>query len=194
MRALAAVEKTAGATSLAQFSEEVAAAARQELVDIALMGDVEHELVFGCAERAVEGDRQFDDAEVGADMTAIFRGHGDELGADFLSELRELGRGEGFDVFRAVDGVQQARVEGGDGCGHRCLVFSGGLEFFEGDLAVFLFLELLDLKLGVLEPCLAHFEQLIAFFKSGEQLGQRHVAGLHRFNDGLEFSEGVLER
>lgn len=77
------------------------------------MGDVEHELVFGCAERAVEGDSQFDDAEVGADMTAIFRGHGDELGADFLSELRELGRGEGFDVFRAVDRVQQASVEGG---------------------------------------------------------------------------------
>jgi len=158
------------------------------------MGDVEHELVFGCGERAVEGDRQLDDAEVGADVTAVFRGHGDELGANFLSELRELGEGEGFDALRAVDGVQEARAEGGGGCGHRGLVFSGGLEFFEGDLAVLLFFELLNLKLGVLEPCLAHFEQLIAFLKSGEQLGERHIARLHRFDDGLEFSEGVLER
>jgi hypothetical protein len=89
---------------------------------------------------------------------------------------------------------EEARAEGGGGCGHRGLVFSGGLEFFEGDLAVLLFFELLNLKLGVLEPCLAHFEQLIAFLKSGEQLGERHIARLHRFDDGLEFSEGVLER
>lgn len=126
-------------------------------------------------------------------MTAIFRGHGDELGADFLSELRELGRGEGFNVFRAVDGVQQARVEGGR-LRSSLLSLLGWSRIFRRRSCRLLFLELLDLKLGVLEPCLAHFEQLIAFFKSGEQLGQRHVAGLHRFNDGLEFSEGVLER
>ena len=168
MGALTAVEKTAGTPGLTQFPEEVAAAARQEFVDVTLMGDVEDELVFGRAERAVEGDGQFDDAEVGTDVTAVFRGHGDELGANFLSELRELRRGEGFDAFWAVDGVQQARAEEGNGCGHLGLVFSGGLEFIEGDLAVLLFLELLNLEFGVFEPGLADFEQLIALLESGE--------------------------
>lgn len=67
------------------------------------MSDVENELVFWGFEGAVEGDRQFDDAEIGPDVAAIFSGDGDEFGADFLGELRQLGRGEGLDIGRTAD-------------------------------------------------------------------------------------------
>ena len=44
----------------------------EKLVDIALVADIKNELVLGCIENSVQGDRQFDDAEVGAQMTAGF--------------------------------------------------------------------------------------------------------------------------
>ena len=40
--------------------------------------------------------------------------------------------------------------------------------------AVLLLLELLDLHLGVLEPRLTHFQQLVALLKLGEEFRQRH--------------------
>lgn len=67
------------------------------------MRDIENELVVWGIEGAVEGDREFDDAEIGPDVAAVFSGDGDEFGADFLGELRQLGRGEGLHISRTAD-------------------------------------------------------------------------------------------
>ena len=44
-----------------------------ELMDIALVADIENELVLGRIEDAVKGNRQFDDPEVGAQMATCLR-------------------------------------------------------------------------------------------------------------------------
>jgi hypothetical protein len=54
-------------------------------------------------------------------------------------------------------------------------------------------LELFDLELGLLEAGLADLEQLAALLEFGQQVGQGHVARFHRFDDGLEFGEGGFE-
>ena len=45
----------------------------QKFVDIALVADIENEPVLGRIEDAVQGNRQFDDPEVGTQMTACLR-------------------------------------------------------------------------------------------------------------------------
>ena len=44
------------------------------------------------------------------------------------------------------------------------------------------------------EPRLADLQQLRAFLEFGQQLGQRHLAGFHRLDDGFQFAEGSFER
>lgn len=67
-----------------------------------------------------------------------------------------------------------------------------GLEAGERS-AVFLFFEQLDLELGVFEAGFADFQEFGTLLKLGEEVGQRHVAGLHRLDDGLQLIEGGLE-
>lgn len=122
MHTFAPVEKTARAAGLAQLPEEITAAIGEQFMDVALMRDVEDKLIFRCGEGAVQRDRQFDNAEIRANVATVFRGDGDELVADLLSELGEQGRRESFDVSGAVDGVEQARGGCGNGGGHLSLL------------------------------------------------------------------------
>jgi hypothetical protein len=86
--ALAPVEETAGAAGLAELAEELAAAAGEELVHVALVGDVEDELIVGRREDAMQRESELDHAEIGADVAAVLCRDGNELVADFLGELR----------------------------------------------------------------------------------------------------------
>lgn len=65
---LTAIKKAACAASLAKLAEEIAVASGQQLVDVALVGDVEHELIGRRVEHPVQGNREFDHAKVGTDM------------------------------------------------------------------------------------------------------------------------------
>src|SRR5687768_15530484 len=98
VRALAAIKETTHAAGLAQLAEALAAAAGEQLVDVALMRDVEHELVVGRIEDAMEANRELDDPEIGADMTSIFGGDRDEFLPDFLGQSRQLRLGKRLHV------------------------------------------------------------------------------------------------
>src|SRR5262245_53834616 len=51
----------------------------EKFVDIAFVADIPDEFVFRRAEDIVQGDRQFDNAEVRPEVAAIFGEHGDQL-------------------------------------------------------------------------------------------------------------------
>ena len=55
----------------------------ENLMGIALVANVEDQLVLGKVENPVEGDRRFDHAEVGREVSAIKRG----LFDDFLTNV-----------------------------------------------------------------------------------------------------------
>ncbi|OQB88588.1 MAG: hypothetical protein BWX86_02648 [Verrucomicrobia bacterium ADurb.Bin122] len=121
--ALSAIEETAGAAGLAEVAEKLALATGQQLVRVALVGDVEGELVLRRLKNAVERDGQLDHAKVGADVTAMVGGDRDDLVANLLRQLRQDSRGQGFQIFRAADAIEQARgcrwLGSGDGRAHR---------------------------------------------------------------------------
>lgn len=91
-----------------EAAEELTLAAGEKLVHVALVRDVEDKLVAGRFENAVEGKREFHDAEVGAHVAALAGGDGDDFIADFLGELRELVGSEGLDVLRAAKSRQES--------------------------------------------------------------------------------------
>ena len=75
---------------LAQRADAVAAAG-QDLVRIGLVADIPDQPVVGRVEDVVQGDRQLDHAQAGAEMAAGDRHRIDQLGAQFGGELRQLG-------------------------------------------------------------------------------------------------------
>jgi hypothetical protein len=199
--ALGPVEKAAGAVRLAQLAEEGAVAAGEQLVHVTLVGDVEDELVARRVEDPVEGEGELDDAEVGSHVTALLRGDGDDFVADFLGELRQrLGR-QGLEVGGTAEGRKERGGRDGGGIvhdaeGRRRVSGVGrvvGGERSEGGGAVTGLFVVFDFEFGLLEAGFAHFEQAVAIFKLGEQFGQGHVAGFHRFHDGLQAGEGILK-
>ena len=81
------------AAALSQRAAAVAPAG-DDLVWIGLMADVPYQPVVRGIEDIVKADGQFDDAEPGAEMAAG-HGHGvDQILAEFLSELRQIGLGQ----------------------------------------------------------------------------------------------------
>ena len=82
-------------------------AAGEQLVRVALMADVPHELVARRLERVVERDRQLDDAEAGADVAAGARADVDEPRAHLVGERAELVAGEGAKVGGGVDPIEK---------------------------------------------------------------------------------------
>ena len=196
VRTFAAIEKSTRAAGLAQSPKKLTATARQQFVHVALMGDVEDKLILWRVEGAMQRDRQLDHAKIRADVAAIFRRDGDQFLPNFLGQLRQLRRRERLDVGGAANRGQQTRRGRGGGFVHqavgaeRCRRFSFAPSFklFERDAAVFLFLQLLDFQLSVLETRLADLQELCSFLEFREQLGERHLARFHRFDDGLELA------
>ena len=74
--------------------------AGKHLVDVALVADVENELVARGSEDAMERDRELDHAEIRAEMAAGLREHFDQLVAHLLRELRETFLGQRLHVGR----------------------------------------------------------------------------------------------
>ena len=62
----------------------------EQLVHVRLVPRIEHERIVRGIEDAVEGDREFDDAEVRTEVATRARDVLDEEVADLLSELLEL--------------------------------------------------------------------------------------------------------
>ena len=71
MFALGPEQKAVQSLVLAHRADAIEAA-RKHLVDVTLVADVEDKFVPGSFEDAVQGDRQFDDAEVRAEVAARF--------------------------------------------------------------------------------------------------------------------------
>ena len=80
--ALGAAGEAGKPVFLAQRADAVAPAG-QDLVRIALMADIPDQPVIRRVEDVVHGDRQFDHAETGAEMSAGVRHGVDHLGAQF---------------------------------------------------------------------------------------------------------------
>jgi hypothetical protein len=76
-------------------------------VRIALVPNVEDQPVVRRVEHLVDGNRQFDHAEPGAQMPAGSRHRVDHLGTQFLGKLRQLLVVDGFQVGWEPDGVQK---------------------------------------------------------------------------------------
>jgi hypothetical protein len=80
----------AGKSALLAQRADAVAPARQDLVRIALVADIEDQPVVRRVEDAVDGDRQFDHAEPGAEMPAGARYRIDHLVPDFACKLRQV--------------------------------------------------------------------------------------------------------
>ena len=82
-------------------------AAGKHLVDVALMADVEDELVLRRVEDAMQRDGQFDHAEIRSEMAAGLGEDVDQLIAHFLRELRQILFAKRFDVGWRTDSIEQ---------------------------------------------------------------------------------------
>ena len=107
--ALGALGEAGQPAALAQRADAVAAAG-QDLVRIGLMADVPDQAVARGVEDVVQGDRQLDHAEPGAEMAAGDRDRIDGLGAQLVGDLPELALIEPAQVVRGVDLVEKGRL------------------------------------------------------------------------------------
>ena len=87
--AFRALGETAQASALPQSSDPIAPTG-QDLVRVGLVADVPDDAIGRRVENVVERDRQFDNAEAGAEMTASHRNRADCFGAQFVGELSEI--------------------------------------------------------------------------------------------------------
>ena len=107
--ALVAVEETGESAGLADELECLAGATGEEFVDIALVADVEDELVARGIEDAMERDAELDDAEVGAQV-ASGEGKGVNEGIpDFFRKPGQFRLRDFHQVCVAADACQQFR-------------------------------------------------------------------------------------
>ncbi len=91
----------------------------EQLVDVGLVPRVPQDAVLGRVEDAVQGDRELDHAEVGAEVAAGLGDGVDQEGADLVGQLIELLRSEPVQIARSPDAGQQR---------HPCLL---AVELFE---------------------------------------------------------------
>ena len=104
--AFGAQHEAVEAAGLADGLKPVAAAG-ENLVDVGLVADVEEDLVFGRVEDGMQGQRELDHAEIGAEMAAGFGESLDEEVANLLGKLGHLRGIEALYVGGRVDGLQQ---------------------------------------------------------------------------------------
>ena len=107
MFAFGTIGKTGEPAELADARHAVFAAG-QDLMDVDLMADIPDDFVFRGIEQAVEGDGEFDHAQIGGEMAAAADTvHGvDEEVADFIGELFELLVREPAEVSGAVNTIE----------------------------------------------------------------------------------------
>ena len=103
--ALGAAGEAGQAAALAQGADAVAPAG-QDLVRVGLVADVPDQPVARGVENGMDGDREFDDAERGAEMAAGDGDRVDGLGAQLIGELAQLLGGEVPQIGRIADAVQ----------------------------------------------------------------------------------------
>jgi len=103
MGAFGPVEETGGAATLAELVEKFALAPREQFMHVALVSDIEDELIGRRIEDAMECDGELNDPEVWADVAAIFGGDGNQFSANFLRQLGQLLSAERFDISRSGD-------------------------------------------------------------------------------------------
>ena len=100
--AFAAVAEAAYAAGLAQVSEILVVAPREQLVRVALVRNVEKYLVFWRFEHAVQGYAKFHEAQIWADMAAFLRRYVYYLVPDFARQFGQFGGVELFNVLRVL--------------------------------------------------------------------------------------------
>ena len=100
VRAFPAGTEAGDAARLAQRVESLAVAPREQLVRVALVRDVEDDAVARRRKHAVKRDRELDDAEVRADVPAVFRRDGDDAFPQLSGELGEFFGRQFLDVVR----------------------------------------------------------------------------------------------
>ena len=112
--AFGALGETGQPAAGAQGADAVAAAG-QDLVRIGLMADVPDQAVARGVEHVVQGRRQFDDAEAGAEMSAGDRDGVDGFLTQLVGDLPDLLHLEPAQIVRGADGVEKRRFTK---CGH----------------------------------------------------------------------------
>ena len=112
--ALGALGETGKAAALAQRADAVAPAG-QDLVRIGLVSDVPDQAIVRGVENVVQGDRQLDHAESGAEMAARHRDRVDGLVAQFIRELAKILFRQGAQFRRSGNTVQEGRLAHGIG-------------------------------------------------------------------------------
>jgi hypothetical protein len=105
VRTLRALRVAGQAVARTQVREVLAAG--EQLVHVRLVPGVEDHRVVGRIEYAVQRDRQLDDPEVGAQVTACACDVLDEEAADLVRELLELIDAQRVEVAGSGDGRQQ---------------------------------------------------------------------------------------
>jgi hypothetical protein len=166
-------------------------AAGEQLVDVALVGDVEDELVFRGGEDAVQGDGQLDHAEVGADVAAVDGGDLEDLLADLLRRVGQLFRGECLEVVRTLEsasrsatGIRVSRTSAM--CGRLKVVEGSGIGVSSSGRSVFAgsrLFEEFDLSVRHRGGVCRSFRGGVSFFVFAQQVGERDFPFLHRFDD-----------
>ena len=73
-------------SSVLTHRSELLPASSQDLVNVTLMADVEEDLVGGSLEDAVQGDREFDDAEIRSKVASCFGKRTDQVFPDLLGK------------------------------------------------------------------------------------------------------------
>ncbi len=89
---------------------EAGLAAGQQLVHVRLVAGIEQDPVDRRVEDPVQGDGEFNDAQVRAEMTAVDRYRLDEEIADLRRKLRQFVRAQFLEVPRTRDGLQQCHL------------------------------------------------------------------------------------
>ena len=79
-----------------------------DLVDVALVPGVEDDRIARGVEDAVDGQGQFDDAEVGTEMSTGLAHLLDQERPNLRRQLLQLIRRQRLEIARALDGAQQA--------------------------------------------------------------------------------------
>ena len=81
--------------------------AGKHFVDITLVTDIEDKAIARRFENAMQGNGQFDDSEVGAEMPAGLRQNADQFLAHLLGKLRQILLAQSLDVRRAANAFEQ---------------------------------------------------------------------------------------